>query len=66
MTDSHSTDPQSPYPPLPENIGSVQPGSGVCYQIELAWGRLRRAYLKRLRPAYVEHVMLNYDELKVE
>jgi phosphatidylserine decarboxylase len=32
---------------------SVQPGSGICYQIELAWGRLRRWYLKRFRPAYI-------------
>lgn len=38
---------------LPENIRSVQPGGGVCYSIELAWGRWRRWYLKRLRPGYV-------------
>ena len=56
MTTPSSNDPSSPYPPLPKNIGSVQPGSGVCYQIELAWGRLRRACLKRLRPAYVRHM----------
>jgi phosphatidylserine decarboxylase len=45
-----------PYPPLPENIRSVQPGGGLCYEIELAWGRLRRAYLKRLRPGYVRRM----------
>ena len=39
--------------PLPANITSVQPGGGVCYRIELAWGRWRRAWLKRFRPAYV-------------
>lgn len=44
------------YPPLPENIRSVQPGGGVCYEIELAWGRVRRAYLKRFRRAYVAHM----------
>jgi phosphatidylserine decarboxylase len=32
---------------------SVQPGGGLCHGIELAWGHLRRWYLKRFRPAYV-------------
>lgn len=41
---------------LPENIRSVQPGGGVCYSIELAWGRLRRQWLKRFRPGYVERM----------
>jgi len=39
--------------PLPDNLTSVQPGGGVCYQVELAWGRLRRWYLRTLRPGYV-------------
>src|SRR5271154_1173692 len=39
--------------PLPENLRSVQPGGGVCYEIELAWGRWRRSYLKHFRPGYV-------------
>ena len=39
--------------PLPENIRSVQPGGGVCYSIELAWGRWRRWCLRTFRPAYV-------------
>jgi phosphatidylserine decarboxylase len=43
----------SPAAPLPENITSIQPGGGVCMRIELAWGRLRRWYLKRFRPRYV-------------
>ena len=38
---------------LPDNIRSVQPGGGVCYLLELAWGRLRRWYLKRFRTSYV-------------
>lgn len=46
--------------PLPENITSVQPGGGVCYRIELAWGRLRRWYLRRFRPGYVRWM----DELR--
>ena len=40
--------------PLPENIRSVQPGGGVCYQIELAWGRWRRWWLTHFRPGYVK------------
>ncbi|MBX7167936.1 MAG: phosphatidylserine decarboxylase [Pirellulales bacterium] len=39
--------------PLPANLCSVQPGGGVCYSLELAWGRLRRAWLARFRPGYV-------------
>ena len=38
---------------LPENIRSVQPGGGVCYQIELGWGRWRRWFLKTFRSGYV-------------
>lgn len=39
--------------PLPPEITSVQPGGGVCYRIEMAWGGWRRRYLKRFRPGYV-------------
>jgi phosphatidylserine decarboxylase len=42
--------------PLPENIGSVQPGGGFCYRIEMAWGRWRRRRLKRFRPGYVRRM----------
>jgi len=42
--------------PLPENIRSVQPGGGFCYQVELAWGRWRRWWLKRFRPGYVRRM----------
>ena len=42
--------------PLPENIRSIQPGGGTCYRIELAWGRLRRWYLKTLRSGYVKRM----------
>lgn len=42
--------------PLPGNIDSVQPGGGVCYQVELAWGRLRRWVLRTFRPRYVERM----------
>jgi phosphatidylserine decarboxylase len=40
--------------PLPENIRSVQPGGGVCYQVELAWGQCRRWRLTRFWPGYVK------------
>ncbi|MCE9607528.1 MAG: phosphatidylserine decarboxylase family protein [Planctomycetia bacterium] len=42
--------------PLPANVRSVQPGGGVCCSIELAWGHVRRAILKRVRPIYVRRM----------
>jgi len=39
--------------PLPENLRSVQPGGGFCYSLELAWGRLRRWFLRTFRQGYV-------------
>ena len=42
--------------PLAANIPSVQPGGGICYAIELAWGRCRRWYLRRFRRAYLERM----------
>ncbi len=35
---------------------SVQPGGGFCMSLELAWGRLRRAFLRRFRPGYVRRM----------
>lgn len=42
--------------PLPANLPSIQPGSGVCYRIELAWGRWRRWWLGTFRPGYVRRM----------
>jgi phosphatidylserine decarboxylase len=42
--------------PLPENFSSVQPGGGLCYRVELAWGRWRRWWLKHFRPGYVRRM----------
>ncbi len=42
--------------PLPESFVSVQPGGGVCYRIELAWGCWRRWWLKHFRPGYVRRM----------
>jgi phosphatidylserine decarboxylase len=38
---------------LDPQITSIQPGGGVCMRMELAWGKLRRAYLKTFRRGYV-------------
>jgi phosphatidylserine decarboxylase len=37
-------------------ITSAQPGGGWCMRLELAWGRLRRAALRRFRPGYVRRM----------
>lgn len=42
--------------PLPPNIISAQPGGGVCYSIELLWGRWRRWWLRAVRPSYVRRM----------
>jgi phosphatidylserine decarboxylase len=42
--------------PLPPNIPSIQPGGGMCYSIELAWGRLRRWYLHTFRKGYIQRM----------
>ncbi|MBI3862678.1 MAG: phosphatidylserine decarboxylase family protein [Planctomycetia bacterium] len=34
-------------------ITSIQPGGGVCMRLELAWGHIRRWYLKTFRKGYV-------------
>jgi phosphatidylserine decarboxylase len=52
MTETESA-PRRRIQSLPENLASVQPGGGTCYQIELAWGRLRRWILKRCFTGYV-------------
>ncbi len=42
--------------PLDPQITSIQPGGGVCMWIELAWGRVRRRYLKTFRRGYLARV----------
>jgi phosphatidylserine decarboxylase len=37
-------------------IRSIQPGGGVVMRLELAWGRVRRAYLRTLRRGYVRRM----------
>jgi len=48
-------------PPIPSSlhsspITSIQPGSGFCFALERAWGRCRRAWLRRFRPGYVRRM----------
>jgi phosphatidylserine decarboxylase len=42
--------------PMSAPIRSVQPGGGFCMALELAWGRLRRAFLRRFWPGYVRRM----------
>jgi phosphatidylserine decarboxylase len=56
MTIIHDSAARATPEPLPDNITTVQPGSGVCYRVELAWGQLRRGYLKTFRPGYVRRM----------
>ena len=56
MSETEICQAASPPIPLPDNIGSVQPGSGTCYRLELAWGRCRRWYLKKFRAGYVRRM----------
>jgi phosphatidylserine decarboxylase len=43
---------------LPANICSSQPGGGWLVWLELAWGRLRRRWLRFMRPRYVARMQL--------
>ena len=52
QTDPPRAEPQ----PIPANLRSTQPGGGKCYSLELAWGRWRRAWLKKFRPGYVRRM----------
>jgi phosphatidylserine decarboxylase len=56
MSDTDSNFNRAEPQPLPDNMPSTQPGGGVCYSTELAWGRCRRWYLKRFRRGYVERM----------
>lgn len=56
MSETQATSTRLTPEPLPANITSVQPGGGVCYQIELAWGYWRRWWLRTFRPGYVRRM----------
>ncbi|MFW6171077.1 MAG: phosphatidylserine decarboxylase family protein [Planctomycetota bacterium] len=42
--------------PLPAEMTSIQPGGGFCMACELAWGRVRRWYLRTFCKAYLEQM----------
>ena len=42
--------------PLDPAIDSIQPGGGFCMRLELAWGGLRRGYLRLLRRGYLRRM----------
>jgi phosphatidylserine decarboxylase len=52
-----TVEPQSACSLKPAPITSVQPGGGFCMQLELAWGNLRRAWLRQMFPKYVESML---------
>jgi phosphatidylserine decarboxylase len=56
LSQSAATTPRCAAEPLPVGITSTQPGGGFCYRVELAWGRWRRAYLKRFRKGFVQRM----------
>ncbi len=43
-----------PLPTTPQKPTSVQPGGGTCMAIELAWARLRKFWLRKFFPGYVQ------------
>jgi phosphatidylserine decarboxylase len=49
--------PQSAPAPAAIAPSCIQPGGGFCFDLELAWGRLRRAWLRRFRPSYVRRML---------
>ncbi len=56
MSTTELSPPRAVPEPLPDNFASTQPGGGVCYRIELAWGRWRRWWLRRFRRGYVRRM----------
>src|SRR5437879_4882956 len=48
---------QAPVERCAAPLTSIQPGGGFCMRLELAWGRFRRALLRRFRPGYVRTML---------
>ncbi|HEX4128635.1 MAG TPA: phosphatidylserine decarboxylase [Pirellulales bacterium] len=53
MSDVQTSPPRLAPEPLPDDISSAQPGGGCCYSIELAWGHVRRWWLRTFRSGHV-------------
>lgn len=47
---------RAPLEPLDPYISSIQPGGGFCMRLELAWGHVRRWWLRTFRRGYVERM----------
>ncbi|MCA9117359.1 MAG: phosphatidylserine decarboxylase [Planctomycetaceae bacterium] len=45
-----------PLDPMDPQLTTVQPGGGWIIHMEMAWGYLRRAWLKAVRPGYVKRM----------
>lgn len=45
-----------PLEPMDSQLKCIQPGGGVVVNLELAWGYVRRWWLKTMRPSYVERM----------
>ncbi|TWT70136.1 phosphatidylserine decarboxylase [Crateriforma conspicua] len=43
-------------PAMDPQVKNIQPGGGIVMSIELAWGRLRRAWLRSFFPGYVSRM----------
>ena len=43
-------------PAMDPSLTTIQPGGGIVMSIELAWGKIRRRYLRALRPGYVRRM----------
>src|SRR5262245_35420640 len=56
LTDMATTAPSLPSTLQSSPISSIQPGGGFCFALEHAWGRCRRAWLRRFRSSYVHHM----------
>ncbi len=43
-------------PAMDPAVKTIQPGGGVVMSLELAWGRVRRGYLRQFRKSYVDRM----------
>lgn len=44
-------------PPMDPQLRTIQPGGGVVMSMELAWGKLRRAYLRKFRRGFTARML---------
>ena len=56
MADVQTTFARATPEALPDNITSIQPGGGKCMALELAWGGVRRWWLRTFRPGYLRRM----------